>query len=227
MLSSLNQRIIAQTEHWLAYHKPANVSLHSESGTGLVAELKQQLRLEFLAPVHRLDKVTSGVLLLAKNSAAAAELSEQFAARNVSKVYCAVTVGKPKKKQGAIVGDMVPARRGDYRLTKSLINPAHTDFYSVGFQDGLRIALLKPLTGKTHQLRVALKSIGSPILGDPRYAPKMIADRCYLHHYCLQFSFASERFDIRALPEQGDHFLQPLFREIFLEKLAALDWLAI
>ncbi|NVK89200.1 MAG: RNA pseudouridine synthase [Gammaproteobacteria bacterium] len=221
---SIEDGIIAQADGWLAVNKPSNFSVHSETGIGLVAQLQQQLNLDFLAPVHRLDKVTSGILLLAKNSETAAELSQQFALRQVNKVYCAITTGKPKKKQGTIVGDMLPARRGSYRLAKTLENPARTEFFSIGLYDGLRIALLKPTTGKTHQLRVAMKSNGSPILGDPRYGVKRNADRCYLHHYHIQLKTSTDWIDLKVLPKQGEHFLAPEFVDKFSAKLNSLAW---
>ena len=148
------------------------------------------MKLDYLAPVHRLDKVTSGCLLLAKNQTAASFLSKQFKERTTEKIYIAITKGKPKKKQGTIRGDMVPARNGCWKLAKTQNNPAITQFKSIGYNNGLRIVNLKILTGKTHQIRVAMKSIGSPVWGDERYGnvtDNAGADRCYLHSYKLSF----------------------------------------
>ncbi|MEE4244049.1 MAG: pseudouridine synthase [Kangiellaceae bacterium] len=207
--------IIQETNDWLAVNKPDGIGMHTETGAdgkvelGVVQLLKQQLNLDYLAPVHRLDKVTSGCLLLAKNPKSAACLANQFSARQVDKVYLAITQGKPKKKQGTIKGDMLPARNGNWKLAKSVDDPAITQFKSIGFKDGLRLAVVKIITGKTHQIRVALKSNGTPVWGDTRYGDKqinLVADRCYLHCWQLCFDDQEQRQFIKCWPEQGELF---------------------
>ncbi len=208
----LNYSIIAQTDDWMLINKPINASIHgSGEQQGLVYQVKIQQQLEFLAPVHRLDDVTSGCLLLAKNSNAASYLSQQFAKRSVGKVYIAITQGKPNKKQGKIMGDMKKSRDGNWKLARTHENPAITQFKSIGMSDGLRLVWLYPQTGKTHQLRVAMKSIGSPILGDNRYG-KSNSDRCYLHSYELAFTDLDETpLKFKCLPSEGEWFLKSEF----------------
>lgn len=207
--------IIQQTDSWLVVNKPAGVSVHDEAETpGLVTRLKKQMKLDYLALIHRLDKVTSGCLLLAKNPQTAAFLAKQFQQRKVEKRYIALTKGKPKKKQGRIVGDMSAARNGNYKLLKSRHDPAITEFTSLGFDGQLRLALVKILTGKTHQIRVAMKSMGSPIWGDRRYGgvEHEAADRCYLHHYRLGFSDElNHKVTVECLPDSGEVFQQAEF----------------
>ena len=96
-------------------------------------------------PVHRLDEATSGLLLLARNSAAARDLAALFRERSIGKYYLALSDLPPRKKQGLIQGDMVRARRGDWKLTRSMTNPARTRFVSWSVSPGLRLYLLKPL----------------------------------------------------------------------------------
>jgi tRNA pseudouridine32 synthase/23S rRNA pseudouridine746 synthase len=184
-------QVIEQNDNWLAINKPAGVGMHSEmSQPGLIEQLKQHLALDYLAPVHRLDKVTSGCLLLAKNETAASVLSKQFMNKATEKVYLALTLGQPKKKQGTIKGDMIKTRDGSWKLTRKMNNPSITHFVSLGYKDGLRLAVVKIETGKTHQIRVAMKSNSSPVWGDLRYGDKVTnekADRCYLHAYQLKF----------------------------------------
>lgn len=148
-------------------------------------------------PVHRLDKPTSGLLIVARNTAANQALSRAFAERAVEKVYLALSDHKPKKKQGWVKGDMAPARRGQWKLLRSQENPAVTRFQSQLTEEGLRGFALFPKTGKTHQLRVALKSLGSPILGDSLYSGTP-ADRTYLHAWRLAFSFNQEFYQFEA-----------------------------
>jgi len=203
--------IVAQTEDWIALNKPAGADIHGDQEhLGWVTKVKQFLDLPFLAPVHRLDKVTSGCLLLAKSSEAASHLSKQFEQSVVEKYYLAITLGKPKKKQGCIMGDMEKSRNGSYKLMKSLNSPAITQFFSFGYTEGLRLAIIKILSGKTHQIRVAMKSNGCPILGDQRYGKALdveAIDRCYLHCYRMIFKNLDDRqVTIQALPEQGVWF---------------------
>ncbi|KZN52240.1 TIGR01621 family pseudouridine synthase [Pseudoalteromonas luteoviolacea] len=217
-------KVIAQHEDFVVAYKPCGLSFHSEEQTGFVALLEQQLEIS-LFPVHRLDKVTSGLLVLAKSSQAAAKLTELFTSREVDKYYLALISDKPKKKQGWIKGDMAKSRRGTYKLLKSQENPAITRFYSTSIEPGLRACLLKPYSGKTHQLRVALKSLSAPILGDDSYGGKQ-SDRVYLHAYYLSFNWNDERVAFSIEPEEGSKFMQLIEHEVFLSwrQPEQLEW---
>jgi tRNA pseudouridine32 synthase/23S rRNA pseudouridine746 synthase len=197
-------KIITQGDGWIALNKPSGASIHSEDGiTGYIANAELQLK-QKLWPVHRLDKVTSGILLVATSAEAAAHLSAQFAERTVCKYYLAVSARKPIKKQGWIKGDMEKARNGCWKLTRTLTNPAITQFVShFDESTNTRFYLLKPSTGKTHQLRVAMKSISAPIHGDTRYGGTE-ADRAYLHAYYLSFEMKGQRIEVSCLPSSAD-----------------------
>ena len=158
---------------------------------------------ETLFPVHRLDTPTSGALLIARNARAAAELSQLFAQRQISKTYIAIAAGKPKKKQGLISGDMDNVRRGNWRLLHSQNNPAQTRFFSYSLKPGYRSYLLHPLTGRTHQLRVALKSLGTPIVGDQRYGGEA-NEYLHLHAWKLSFNYQQQAFSLQVdMPNYG------------------------
>lgn len=181
-------QIIADEADFLVISKFPKVHFHSQDGTaGVVAQVEQDLGIKLFA-VHRLDTPTSGLLILAKSTAAAKQFTELFTAHKVQKYYLALAKGKPKKKQGWVIGDMARSRRSMFKLLRTKENPAITQFFSVSVGDGLRLYLLKPHSGKTHQLRVALASLGVPILGDELYGGA-VADRCYLHAYCLHFRY--------------------------------------
>ncbi len=184
--------------------------MHTEDGElGLIAHLKKDLCCDNIFPVHRLDKVTSGLLICAKTSAAASELSQLFQQRKIEKYYLAISDLKPKKKQGAIVGDMEKGRRGAWKLCHTKANPAITQFFSYHLGAGKRLFLLKPKTGKTHQLRVALKSLGSPIIGDRLYAhPQVLPLGIYLHAYSLSFTY--QNTDYQYTVEPSDWGLEAL-----------------
>lgn len=180
---------------FLLINKHPNVSVHKDDGdTMLLQEVAKQSGDAQLYLVHRLDKMTTGILLLARSAQAASELSKAFAERQVEKFYLALGSKKPKKKQGLISGDMERSRRASWKLLTSQTNPAVTQFFSLAAEPGERLFLCKPYTGKTHQIRVALKSIGSGIVGDPIYNAGNQADRGYLHAFALRFPYAGETY---------------------------------
>jgi len=212
----LNIKIIYENEEFILVNKPFGLSFHSEDGEGLVVKLTRQLGLEQLFSVHRLDKMTSGLILFAKTSLVANELSKLFEKREIQKFYLAISTRKPKKKQGWVKGDMGQARRGSYKFLSTNDNPAITQFLSTAGRTHERFFLIKPHTGKTHQIRVALKSIGSPITGDIRYAAAEEAKqekRGYLHAFALQFNFRDEDFSFTLAPTDSERFLSLEFQE--------------
>lgn len=195
-------------DFWV-FDKPAEVSFHSERGSGFFAELQHTFPNETLFPVHRLDKLTSGLLIAARNKSAAAQFQQLFANKKINKTYLALSTLKPTKKQGWIKGDMAKSRGGNWKLTRELTDPAITQFTSYSLAEQLRLFILQPHTGRTHQLRVAMKSLASPILGDTRYGAAT-SDRGYLHAAQLQFDWNGAAIAIEQLPQTGQHFLKHL-----------------
>lgn len=201
--------LIFENDAFIIASKPAGVNFHSEEEAGFVVQVSQQLGIP-LFPVHRLDKMTSGLVILAKNSETAAVFGKMFENREIEKYYLAISMRKPKKKMGWVKGDMASARRGDYKLLTTMENPAITQFISCALRTHERFFLIKPHTGKTHQIRVALKSLGSPIAGDERYAASDEArkeERGYLHAYALRFHLNGEPFAFVASPDEGERFM--------------------
>lgn len=200
--------IIENHPNFVVIYKKPDTSFHSESGTpGLFETLKQREGFAELFPVHRLDKVTSGLLVMAKDAATNLALTQAFAEREVEKYYLAISSKKPTKKQGLVKGDMVQARRGAWKLLPEYRNPAITQFFSKGLGEGKRLFILKPHTGKTHQLRVALKSLGAPILGDELYGGQCPADRTYLHAFSLAFTLGKRHYRFTVMPRDGGYFV--------------------
>src|SRR5690606_26824028 len=127
-------KVLLEHECFLVIQKPAGVGMHQEGETpGIVTLAKQALGLPELYPVHRLDKVTSGALLLARDPAANSELSAAFRQRQVEKYYLALADRRPSKKQGLIAGDMVRSRRSNGKLVKNLKKPTVTQAVSGEF----------------------------------------------------------------------------------------------
>lgn len=181
------------------FNKPAGLAVQGGSGTkrhvdGMLEALRdkkgQKPRL-----VHRLDKETSGVLVVAKTRLAAAHLAKAFRARSTKKIYWALVKGVPRPHQGRIstylakqTGEnaekMGVSRHGDPDADHAL------SLYSVVEASGTNLSwvTLRPITGRTHQLRVHAAHIGHPIIGDPKYFdienwefPGGIQKRLHLH----------------------------------------------
>ncbi|HEY6527697.1 MAG TPA: TIGR01621 family pseudouridine synthase [Cellvibrionaceae bacterium] len=198
--------LVADAGEFLVVDKAAGIAVHgpSEQAT-LIEQLREDFQNPDLTLVHRLDAGTSGLLLIAKNTEANRVLAQLFADRKVTKRYLALSNLKPGKKQGWIVGDMAKVRDGNWMLKHSQQNPAKTYFVSAALQPGLRLFVLAPQTGKTHQLRVALRSQHSAILGDERYGNQN-ADRMYLHSWQLKFQYLKEEFSFMRWPVDGEFF---------------------
>jgi tRNA pseudouridine32 synthase/23S rRNA pseudouridine746 synthase len=219
--------LIESNEQFLIIYKKPNINFHSEDGKcGLFETVKQAEGLSELYPVHRLDKVTSGLLVMAKTAATNQALVNQFKNREVQKFYLAISGKKPKKKQGLIKGDMESARRGAWKLLPTLTNPAITQFFSTSLGEGKRLFIVKPHTGKTHQIRVSLKSIGAPILGDTLYADVASCvdiDRVYLHAFSLAFTLNGQNYRFTELPREGDLYITTEFNSAIQQFLSPWD----
>lgn len=204
-------------EFWLCY-KPEGVAVNDIDGEpGFISRLKQETGRDKLHPVHRLDAETSGLMLVALTTDANQIFSKLFQASLINKRYIAITrcpVGKkPKKKQGRIKGDMKNIRQGSYRLFETQVNPAITHFESTALVSRYRFVNLLPKTGKTHQLRVAMKAVGMPVVGDKRYGGE-VSDRMYLHAYALSFDFKGQPYSFQCEPKSGELFKRLHFSEL-------------
>lgn len=213
--------VVEDNPDFLVIYKKPGTNFHSEAGDlGLFETIKQGETAGQLFPVHRLDKVTSGLLVMAKTPIVNHQLTAAFRHRQVQKYYLAISTKKPNKKQGLIKGDMTPARRGAWKLLPTASNPAITQFFSKSISPGRRLFIVKPHTGKTHQIRVALKSVGAPIAGDSLYgdaAQSGACDRCYLHAYSLGFLLGDKHYRFTELPREGAFFNDDVFSEAIRE----------
>jgi len=147
-----------------------NALLHYLGKNGRLSNIGGKLRPGI---VHRLDKDTSGVLLIAKNNLAHERLSEDFASREVEKVYEAIVKGVLKPEEGRIEKPIARSPINRKKFTVSETGREAITLYRVlDTRVDTTWVRLFPMTGRTHQLRVHLSSIGHPIIGDPLYSRK-------------------------------------------------------
>lgn len=169
-------------------------------------------------------------MLLAKDAESAGLLGAAFRAGLVEKMYVALSTRRPSKKEGRVSGDMERARRGAWKPLRTQSDPAVTQFESsgvVGGRPGLRGFLLFPKTGRTHQLLVAMKALGAPVLGDALYAnadEARLEARTYLHAAGLRIpslQSGEAGATVVCAPTSGAEFVTPHFQAWFEERTRA------
>ncbi|MFT8418214.1 MAG: RluA family pseudouridine synthase [Acetobacter sp.] len=198
LVREIQRMVVYQDKHLIVLNKPSGLAV--QGGPGITRHVDMMLdglreNPEDPRPrlVHRIDRDTSGLLLLARTPGVAAKLAASFRGRDVKKTYWAVVVGRPDPLSGEIdqplarlgVGPgsiTVAADRKDQdaqsaRTVYEVLDSAARKFSWLG---------LSPLTGRTHQLRVHCESLGTPILGDPKYGgatahPSGFTDQLHLH----------------------------------------------
>jgi 23S rRNA pseudouridine1911/1915/1917 synthase len=167
--------------------------------------------------VHRLDKDTSGVIIAAWDDEALAFLSEQFRARRVRKSYAALVHGSPKETQGCIEKKIVRSVRDrkTFTVSDSEGRMSVTHFKIVRNYGNYSLLLLRPKTGRTHQLRVHLKYLGCPILGDPIYG------RLDPHHKNLTLMLHAKSLSLFLPGQEGPKTFSTKLPERFMEIIHA------
>ncbi len=222
--------IIFEDRNVLVINKPPGMVVHpgsgNHSGTLVNAllhycgELKDNFGAETIRPgiVHRLDKDTSGIIIVAKNPAAREMLAGQFRRGQVRKQYLAIVKGSLPGEKGRIETRICrdPHQRKRFIASTSTGRPAITFYRALKAFTDYTLVSLQPKTGRTHQLRVHMKYLGCPILGDPIYGRKSASEAhsLMLHAY---------RLSIRLPGSEGQEagsFRAPLpkrFREFILK----------
>jgi 23S rRNA pseudouridine1911/1915/1917 synthase len=209
----LTPEIIFEDDDILCVNKPSGLAVHEDGrstdptltdwvretrpymvGVGEEMVLQNGTVLDRPGIVHRLDRDTSGALVLAKNQTSFLFLKDQFKNRKVQKTYNAFVWGELKEPAGTI-NKTIGRSRKDFRLWSASstaggkLREAVTRWTRLGYANGFSYLSLEPKTGRTHQIRVHLKAIGHPVVCDTRYAPSkgkaLGFERLALHAHVL------------------------------------------
>ena len=208
--------ILYEDDDVIVVNKPSGLLTHAKGGLSdepTVAEIIRQ-KTSFATDtdrpgiVHRLDRDTSGLLIIAKNPESAAHLQRQFAERTAKKTYIAITDGKPKLNAAKIdlpIGRN-PSAPSTFRIDPNG-KPAQTTYHVLTENDTRSLVELKPTTGRTHQLRVHLAHLNAPILGDRVYG-KSSDCRMMLHAQKLEITLPSGERKVfeAAVPDEFKKF---------------------
>lgn len=234
--SELRLEVIFEDKNLLIINKPAGISVHpsvsnSQEKTlinALIARYPEIVKVgeDKLRPgiVHRLDKDTSGVLIIAKNNTTFKKLKNKFANHEIQKTYLALASGEIKDAEGEI--DLAIGRSVTNPLKQAVANnakvrvkktrPASTKYKVIKRYREYTLLEVYPLTGRTHQIRVHMKAIGHPVAGDLKYGFKkqkmpLGLKRQFLHARIINFNLDNKSFKFEAeLPQDLKNFLKHL-----------------
>lgn len=204
--------ILYEDKHILAACKPAGLLSEEGRSANVVTVLKQQMGLETLLTVHRLDRDVSGVMLFAKHQGAASELAKKIAERNITKEYLAVVHGVPDEKSG---------RFDDLLFKDSSVNKSFVvsrprvgtrraildyELIATAQYEGKTVSLVKISleTGRTHQIRVQFSHRKMPLIGDGRYGGReRVPIALRSSHVALRHPFTKKKIDIVCAPDKS------------------------
>ncbi len=210
--------ILFENENIIAVNKPEGLASITENDTTIESlhSLLEKKYNQKLFIVHRLDKEVSGAILFAKNPETHKYLNDRFAERKVKKYYTAIVHGTIKENDGVIKKPIREFGSGRMGVDDRKGKPSETKFHVVQRFRDYTLLELNPSTGRRHQLRVHLYSIGFPIVGDLRYGDKTIQEkylRIMLHAKSLEFQ----------LPDEKNILIEAPLPETFIEVLKQIS----
>ncbi len=198
-ISSYDDYIIEDNENFLVINKPTGIPVQSgtKSFRNIIDILKNTKYFENSKPfiVHRLDKETSGILIIAKNRKFAQLFTSLFRIRKIHKTYLALVYGKVNKSIKVMRDDLIY-----YENNKKNIQKAISNLKVIKSNEGYSFLELNPITGRKHQLRKQLLNIGNPIVGDDKYFinNKKKINNLMLHAYKIKFMINNVQYNFKA-----------------------------
>ena len=201
--------VLYRDDHLLVVDKPAGLLVHpvpGYSGPTLVHGLLHEIGGEGLRPgiVHRLDRDTSGLLVVARDDRTLARLQSLLRRRRIHRSYSALVRGRPASRRGTIEAPIGRDRRDPTRISldSDVAKPAVTHFTIAELCEGRTLLDVELETGRTHQIRVHLAAIGCPVVGDRVYGhgPELGLERQFLHAARLRFPhpWTGEEIDVAS-----------------------------
>ena len=199
-INLIKSSLIKEENDFIALNKPYGIAVQGGSKLnrhidGLIKYAFENIEQHFL--VHRLDRDTTGVFLIAKNRSFAKEISEYFKYNTIEKIYIAIVCGNVENNEGTIDIPIIKGKIG--KAEKVIVDKKNglksiTKYKVFGSSENHSLVLLFPKTGRTHQIRVHLSHIGNPILGDKKYGGEFkirnnLNKTGSLKLHCLQMSF--------------------------------------
>ena len=217
-LSFSSNIFIENNENFAVINKPAGIAVQSgtKSKRNILDILKstKEFKDAYPYPVHRIDKETTGILIVAKNRKYAQLFTSLFRIRKIHKTYLCIAVGKLNKDKGTFIDELFY-----YEGDKKIKSKAITHFTVLDANNNYSLLKLNPQTGKKHQLRKQLLIHGCPILGDNKYRishNKIKKIALMLHAYKINFSIAESRYSFFAeLPLSFKNTLKEKYLKIF------------
>ena len=212
----LRSAVLLDNSDLLVINKPPGMAVHGGSGVrlGLIESLRVMYPQErYLELVHRLDRDTSGLVLIAKNARVLRELHAQLRANQVDKVYWACTVGKWPAYQRSVSAPLAKAHAPSGERTVRVSTNgkrSRTEFKVIERFQQASLLEVKPISGRTHQIRVHVQHVGHPILGESKYMCEKSQEltvsiglkRLFLHAKSLSFELSGEHFELNCPIDQ-------------------------
>ena len=214
-LSRYDDYIIENNDNFIVINKPAGIPVQSgtKSFKNITDLLKNSKYFEGSKPfiVHRIDKETSGVLIIAKNRKYAQLFTSLFRIRKIHKTYLALAYGKINKSVKSMRDDLIY-----FENKKKIIQKAISNIKIIKSNDELSYVELNPITGRKHQLRKQLLNIGNPIIGDDKYFltnfRKIKTKNLMLHAYKIKFMINNIQYNFKA---KYNNFFEKILKEKF------------
>ncbi len=213
-LSFSSEIFIENNEDFVVINKPAGIPVQSgtKSRRNILDILRKTKEFSGSEPytVHRIDKETTGILIVAKNRKSAQLFTSLFRIRKIHKTYLGVVLGQPKKNTGTLIDTLI-----NYEGEKKIYTKAITHYSVLDSNNNYSLLKINPETGRKHQIRKQLLIHGCPIIGDDKYRlidkPTRNKNSLMLHAYKINFSIGLKKYNFKAEPSQE-------FKKIVKEK---------